>query len=160
MHVWIVSAIALSLFASEAPQGRKEIRLARQPQMELQVKNVEIDPAPAGVSGPTIELLKSRSYRVIVSIGRGGEGEPAGAPTFVVRTECVAASGDTAVLGEVRIGPTRHSGWNLLAAYNVFPGEAAAGPCSLRTIVDADNEVAEPDESPTSNVWMRNAVIK
>ncbi len=128
-------------------------------QGELRIKNLEIQPAPAGVNARAIQLHTSRSYRFIVTIERGGAGEPAAFPTFVVRSQCVGPGANPAVLGEARIGVTPHSGWVIYAAYNVFPSSAGSGPCEMHTIVDADHEVAEPDESATSNVWMRKVTI-
>ena len=47
----------------------------------------------------------------------------------------------------------------IYAVYDVFPGSAKQGDCIVRTTIDADNEIQEPDESPTSNIWDRNSTI-
>lgn len=127
-------------------------------QGDLKITNLNIVPMPHGVQGPTMQLHMSGSYRVEVSIQRGGAGQQHGFPCFTVRTECVR-SNQSITLGEARIGVAPSSGWGIYAVYDIYPSSAGGGNCLLRTIVDANNEVAEPDESPVSNIWDRNAII-
>ncbi len=60
-------------------------------------------------------------------------------------------------LGEARVGQVKSP--YIYAVYNVFPSSAGAGDCTLRTVVDAEKNVNESDESPVSNIWDRKATI-
>ncbi len=121
---------------------------------DLKVENVSIDPVPAGVLGPKLQLHMNRSYRFQVTIRNVGAGTVR--TCFIVRTECVR-QGKTFMLGEALVGQT--SGPYIYAVYDVFPSSAGAGDCILRTIVDADQAVNEADKSPLSNIWDRGATV-
>jgi len=127
-------------------------------QGDLKITNLNIVPTPQGIQGPAIHLHMSRSYRVEVSIQRGGQGQQHGFPCFTVRTECVRGA-QSFTLGEARIGVAPLSGWGIYAVYDIYPSSAGGGNCELRTVVDVNNEVSEPDESPLSNIWIKKAVI-
>jgi hypothetical protein len=127
-------------------------------QGDLKITNLNIVPTPEGTQGPALQLHMSRSYRAEVSIQRGGQDQQQGFPCFIVRTECVRG-GQSFTLGEARISVAPSSGWNIYAVYDIYPSSAGGGDCILRTVVDANNEVSEPDESPQSNIWIRNATI-
>lgn len=150
MRSWLKLALGILAFVASPLYAQGELR----------IKNLEIQPQPVGIKGSAIELSASRSYRFIVTIERGGQGQPASFPTFIVRSQCALAGGGRVVLGEARIGVTPHSGWVVYAAYDVYPSSAGSRGCDMQTIVDADNEVSEPDESATSNVWVRSVVIQ
>jgi hypothetical protein len=122
--------------------------------LDLKIKNLEFDPKPAGVTQPKIKLDPGRSYRVIVTIQKSAA-LPKGA-TFIVRTECIR-SGKSVILGESRVGEAK--GWNIYACYDIYPAEAGMGDGTLRTTIDAENEIIESDESPASNVWDRQATV-
>ncbi len=126
--------------------------------VDLKITNLSITPVPEGISKAKITLHTSRSYRVEAAIRRTGTAQPGGIPDFTVRTECVRG-GSRFRLGETRIGVTAGSGSTLYAVYDIFPSSAGNGDCMLETMVDADNAVAESDESRAGNIWMRRAVI-
>lgn len=120
--------------------------------LDLKIKNMEIDPEPAGTSGPRIVLGTYRSYRATVEIQKT-VALPANA-SFLVRTECIR-DGQATTIGQARIGDA--TGWYMYACYNIFPAEAGAGDCLIRTTIDAQNEISETDESAISNIWDRAA---
>lgn len=122
--------------------------------IDLKIKNIEIDPQPAGISVPLIQLNTGKSYRTVVTILKT-TALTQGA-SFIVRTECIRDN-KSVVLGEARVGDSK--GWNIYACYDLYPGEAGPGECVFRTTVDADNEINETDESATSNVWDRKAML-
>jgi hypothetical protein len=122
--------------------------------LDLTIRNVEIEPKPAGITTPTIRLTTNRSYRVTVTIQKT-MALPKGA-SFSVRTDFIR-NGKIVTLGESRVGDSK--GWNIYACYDIFPAEAGSGEGMIRTTVDADNEIAESDEKPLSNVWERKATI-
>ncbi len=124
-------------------------------QVDLKLTNLAIIPPPEGINGPKITLHAYRSYRVEVSIQRNGIGQVA---DFKVRTECVRG-GTPFLLGETMVSGPAGGGGKLGAVYDIFPSSAGYGDCLLRTIIDADNVVAESDESPLSNIWERQARI-
>ncbi len=124
-------------------------------QVDLKLTNLAIIPPPEGINGPRITLHTYRSYRVEVSIQRNGIGQVA---DFKVRTECVRG-GTPFLLGETMVSGPAGGGGKLGAVYDIFPSSAGYGDCLLRTIIDADNVVAESDESPLSNIWERQARI-
>jgi hypothetical protein len=120
-------------------------------QSDLQVRNVSISPNPLVQS--QIQLHMYRSYRIQVSILNSG----APSPSFTVRTEC-NRNGMKYNLGETHVGPIAQN-QTRDAVYDIFPSSAGAGGCMMRTIVDADRQVNESDESPLSNVWDRTVTI-
>jgi len=120
---------------------------------DLKITNFEITPTPKGVNTPQIQLHMYRSYKVKVDVSK----KAYGTPCFTVRTICMRGN-QSYTLGEARIGFTSN-GWRAYALYDIFPSSAGQGSCMLRTIIDADNEVAERDESALSNQWDRNTLI-
>jgi len=122
--------------------------------VDLKIKDIEIDPEPVGTTSPKIQLGIHRSYRIIVTIKKS-TALPQGA-SFVVRTQC-NRNGKSVTIGEARVGDSK--GWNIYACYDLYPGQAGSGDCLLRTTIDANNEIGEPDESATSNVWDRKATL-
>lgn len=122
--------------------------------LDLKIKDVVLDPQPAGFNAAKIQLGTYRSYRMTVTLEKT-IALPKTA-SFVVRTECIR-NGKSINIGESRVGESK--GWFIYATYDVYPGEAGAGDCLLRTTVDADNEIAETDESAVSNRWDRNATL-
>lgn len=122
--------------------------------IDLKIENLEIEPEPAGIASPKIELGTYRSYRAIVTV-RKTTALPTNS-SFLVRTECIR-NGQAETVGQARIGDAK--GWHLFACYNLYPGEAGPGDCLLRTTIDAENEITETDESAVSNVWDREAIL-
>lgn len=125
-----------------------------QPMPDLKLENIHIEPMPAGVNGPQMQLHMSGSYRFQVTIRNVGNATAQSC--FVVRTQCVR--GNSAItLGEALVGQTLSP--YIYAVYDVFPSSAGAGDCIIRTIVDVDHRVQELDEGMQSNVWDRGAVV-
>ena len=122
-------------------------------QNDLKITNLKITPTPKGVQTPTIELHMNRSYQVEVTVEQNGQVSQC----FTVRTVCIK-NNRTYTLGEARIGFAASLG-EAYALYTIFPSSAGGGQCFLRTIVDANNEVAESDESALSNIWDRKTLI-
>ena len=120
-------------------------------QSDLQIRNVSISPNPLVQS--QIQLHMYRSYRVQVSILNNG----APSPAFTVRTEC-NRNGIHYKLGETHVEPILKNQTRDVF-YDIFPGEAGAGGCLMRTTVDADQQVNESDESPLSNSWDRAVTV-
>ena len=121
---------------------------------DLKIENIKIDPLPSGINGPMLQLHMSRSYRFHVTISNVGTAEAHSC--FVVRTECIR-QGKITPLGEAVVGQANTP--YVHAVYDVYPSSAGAGECILRTIVDADQNVNESDESPISNIWDRGATV-
>lgn len=120
-------------------------------QSDLKITNLSIHPNPLVQS--QIKLHMYRSYRIQVSILNRG----ASSPAFTVRTECTR-NGLPYKLGETRVGPMSQN-QTIDAVYDIFPSSAGAGSCMMRTMVDADRQVNESDESPLSNSWDRTVTI-
>ncbi len=127
---------------------------------ELKILNVTIDPKPGLLSGNRIILNMHRTYsfRVGFELMSGGK-LMSSAQRFTVRTDCIR-NGKKIKLGDehyrIEAGTASFSSDFV---YDVFPGEAGGGDCLIRTMIDVNNEVNEPDESPISNIWDRQATI-
>ncbi len=121
-------------------------------QSDLQIRNVSISPNPLVQS--QIQLHMYRSYRLQASILNSGASSPA---FVVVRTEC-NRNGIHYKLGETHVKPILKNQTRDVF-YDIFPGEAGAGDCLMRTAVDADQQVNESDESPLSNSWDRAVTV-
>ena len=75
-----------------------------------------------------------------------------------VRTYAVV-SGQRVSLGDARVGRA-HSSGRVFVSFHIYPSSASFhGPCQFVCVVDADNEVAESDESKSSNEWAFQATI-
>ncbi len=145
MLIKFLATVAFACILADASSGQT---------LDLKIKNIALDPQPAGTTAANIQLGTYRSYRMTVTIEKT-LALPKGV-SFVVRTECIR-DGKSITIGEARVGDSK--GWNIYATYDVYPGEAGAGHCLLRTTIDADNEIAETDESVLSNTWNRNATL-
>ena len=96
-----------------------------------------------------------RSYRFLVTIQNVGKVPLTG--TFIVRTECIRDGKEPIVLGKTRMAMMDGV---VFACFDVFPSSGGKGECVIRTIVDAENQVNEGDERPSSNTLDFKALIQ
>jgi hypothetical protein len=122
---------------------------------DLAFNVVKIDPEPELDDEQRLKLHKSGSYKVIATIINKGGVDASG---FIVRTVCHSDDENIYSLGE-------HGVTGLLAgstfdvSYNIDLSKVEGGGCLLRTLVDADDQVVESDESKSGNTWESMAVV-
>jgi hypothetical protein len=124
-------------------------------QSDLAFNILTIDPEPEVDDQERVKLHMSGSYKVIATIvNKGG----ADASTFIVRTVC-DREGDTVYsVGERRVTGLL-AGSSFDVSYDIALDKVGAGSCLLQTMVDADDQVTEGDDSESSNIWESMAVV-
>lgn len=121
---------------------------------ELTFSRLHIDPKPENDRLQRLELHMSRSYRMEVTVVNNGD---VTTPKFKVRTQCIR-DGRTYMLGEKDVTKIQ-SGYSVQAVYDIFPSSAGVGGCVMQTIIDADRQVPERDESSSSNVMQYSVLV-
>jgi hypothetical protein len=127
--------------------------VSQNPQLDLQLIDVVIEPVPEQRAPNVLDLYTSRSYRVTVTIQKSQTLPPG--TSFFVSAECINAQQNIVSIGHARVGES--SGWFIYACFDIYPGQASPGQWSFNIAVDAHNEIPETDEN--NNYWGRSVNI-
>lgn len=129
---------------------------ARPPATDLVIEDVEIlqypgDGAEVTAKGAQpLRLEQYRSYRVVAHVRNRGA-------RILGAFNVVARSGNGhKEIGRARVGDT---GRLIYACFDLFPGSCPPGQTELRIVVDANDEIAESDETDISNIWKHKATF-
>jgi hypothetical protein len=121
---------------------------------DLTFSRFTMDPVPKMDGRNMTKLHMYRSYRVEATVVNKGDAD---ASAFKVRTICTR-DGRPYSLGEKNVS-FLPSGSSVVVSYDIFPSSAGGGDCEMQTLIDADNQIPESDESEHSNIWKRAATV-
>jgi hypothetical protein len=122
---------------------------------DLAFSMLKMEPEPEMDDGERVKLNMSRLYKVKATIvNKGGTG----ASEFIVRTVCHRGGDNIYSMGEQSVSGLL-AGSSFDVSYNIDPSKVGGGGCLLRTLVDADDQVVESDESESGNTWESMAVV-